>query len=118
MGQLAHQTTATTRADAAVAPVYPAKQLGIIPQNQNPRTAPESNWKKRLNESLPNYPPILPRSFKGPVELSFGQQRLWFLSQLESLSAAYNVPLAWRIEGALDLTALRRSLDEVIQRHE
>ncbi|HYG61864.1 MAG TPA: condensation domain-containing protein, partial [Thermoanaerobaculia bacterium] len=52
------------------------------------------------------------------VELSFAQQRLWFLAQLEPGSTAYNVPAALRLSGALDVAALARSLGEVVRRHE
>ena len=75
-------------------------------------------WRKGLTQPLPHYPPIVAGAGDDPVALSFGQQRLWFLAQLESSSAAYNVPLAWRITGALNLPALRRSLDQLIIRHE
>jgi len=50
--------------------------------------------------------------------LSFAQQRLWFLQQLEPTSAAYSIPLAYRLCGLLDVTALRQSLDGVMRRHE
>src|SRR5439155_12338699 len=76
------------------------------------------NWRKGLAYPLPRYSPIIARASCNPVELSFGQQRLWFLSQFESGSAAYNVPMAWRITGAVDLSALQRSLDQLIARHE
>ena len=52
------------------------------------------------------------------LPLSFAQQRLWFMDQLEPGSAAYNIPLAVRLEGSLDVTALERSLNEVERRHE
>lgn len=52
------------------------------------------------------------------LPLSFAQQRLWFLDQLEPLSAAYNIPDAVRMKGALDQTALQRSLTELVNRHE
>ncbi|MBV7339139.1 amino acid adenylation domain-containing protein [Chloroflexi bacterium TSY] len=57
----------------------------------------------RRNENLP---------------LSFAQERLWFLDQLEGEHAIYNMPAALRIEGALDVTALEQSLSEIVRRHE
>src|SRR5262249_22254881 len=53
-----------------------------------------------------------------PLPLSFGQQRLWFLDQLEPGSPLYNVPAAVRLRGRLDVKALERSLDAVAARHE
>ncbi len=50
--------------------------------------------------------------------LSFAQQRLWFLDRLAPDDPSYNVPLAARIEGPLDIGALRRSLDAIVARHE
>jgi amino acid adenylation domain-containing protein len=50
--------------------------------------------------------------------LSFAQQRLWFLHQVEPGSATYNISTAYRLSGKLDITALRQSLDSLIQRHE
>ncbi|MCO8171819.1 condensation domain-containing protein, partial [Pseudomonas sp. 21LCFQ02] len=53
-----------------------------------------------------------------PLPLSFAQQRLWFLWQLEPDSAAYNIPVALRLSGVLDREALRRSFDALVARHE
>ena len=50
--------------------------------------------------------------------LSFGQERLWFLSQLEPMSASYNMPAALRLGGPLDRTRLAESLTALLQRHE
>ena len=50
--------------------------------------------------------------------LSFAQQRLWFLDQLEPGKAAYNMPLVARLRGALDLWALQRAVDAIVRRHE
>jgi amino acid adenylation domain-containing protein len=61
---------------------------------------------------------ITPRAHNEPVPLSFAQQRLWFLEQLEPGTAAYNVAGALRIVGQLDVTALSRSLNEIVRRHE
>jgi amino acid adenylation domain-containing protein len=63
-------------------------------------------------------PALLRVSRQGSLPLSFGQQRLWFLDQLESGSVAYNMPSAVRLEGHLDLAALTYSLDEIMRRHE
>jgi amino acid adenylation domain-containing protein len=63
-------------------------------------------------------PPLLPVSRKKDLPLSFAQQRLWFLDRLTPGSTTYNVPGALRIRGALDITALQQSLDEIIRRHE
>ncbi|HEX3730984.1 MAG TPA: amino acid adenylation domain-containing protein, partial [Opitutaceae bacterium] len=53
-----------------------------------------------------------------PAPLSFAQQRLWFLERFEPGGAAYNVPGALRLVGALDGAALRRSLTRLARRHE
>jgi amino acid adenylation domain-containing protein/non-ribosomal peptide synthase protein (TIGR01720 family) len=52
------------------------------------------------------------------VPLSFAQQRLWFLDQLEPGSSAYHMPIALRAEGELRLDVLERALGEVVRRHE
>ncbi|HEU4712855.1 MAG TPA: amino acid adenylation domain-containing protein [Pyrinomonadaceae bacterium] len=63
-------------------------------------------------------PPIGRRNTNDNLPLSFAQQRLWFLDQLEPNSPAYNVPAAIRLEGQLDLAALEQSLNEIVKRHE
>jgi amino acid adenylation domain-containing protein len=52
------------------------------------------------------------------LPLSFAQQRLWFLDQLQPGTAAYNVPAALRLRGTLDSAALQRALDAIVERHE
>ncbi|HYU36097.1 MAG TPA: amino acid adenylation domain-containing protein [Thermoanaerobaculia bacterium] len=66
-------------------------------------------------------PPIVPvprDAAGGELPLSFGQQRLWFLHQLEPASPAYNMPLAVRLTGALSPALLARVFAEVVRRHE
>ncbi|WP_163998551.1 non-ribosomal peptide synthase/polyketide synthase [Pyxidicoccus caerfyrddinensis] len=53
-----------------------------------------------------------------PLPLSFAQQRLWFLEQLEPGTARYNVPVAVRLRGALDTSVLERVFNELLHRHE
>src|SRR5687768_10545186 len=50
--------------------------------------------------------------------LSFAQERLWFLAQLEPGSAAYHMPAAFRLTGTLDEQALQRSFSRIVERHE
>ena len=52
------------------------------------------------------------------LELSFAQQRLFFLDQLEPGSSAYNVPYAVRLKGILNLHAVRETVGEIVRRHE
>src|SRR5882762_6638858 len=61
---------------------------------------------------------ITPRVNRDAAAVSFAQQRLWFLDQLEPNRASYNVPRAIFLKGSLDVQALQRSLDELIARHE
>lgn len=53
-----------------------------------------------------------------PLPLSYAQQRLWFIDQLEPGSAFYNIPLAGNIYGPLNKNALQKSFNEVVRRHE
>ncbi|BBZ31541.1 hypothetical protein MCNF_01460 [Mycolicibacterium confluentis] len=52
------------------------------------------------------------------IPLSYAQSRLWFLNRFEGGVATYNMPTAFRINGALDVEALAAALDDVIARHE
>ena len=52
------------------------------------------------------------------VPLTFAQEALWIVDQLEPARALHNVPAAIRLTGSLDVPALERSLNEIVQRHE
>ncbi|WP_057407755.1 non-ribosomal peptide synthetase [Pseudomonas amygdali] len=61
---------------------------------------------------------ILPAPRDQSLPLSFAQQRLWFLAQMEGGNEAYNIPLALRIRGLLDVAALTAAVSRIIERHE
>jgi len=63
-------------------------------------------------------PPIRPVSRDRELPLSFAQQRLWFLDQLEPNSPMYNIPDVVRLIGPLDVEVLKRCLNEIVRRHE
>ena len=63
-------------------------------------------------------PPVVRVSREAKLPLSFAQQRLWFLHELEPTSSFYNVPVAVRLRGGLQIDAMQRTLNEIVQRHE
>jgi amino acid adenylation domain-containing protein len=66
----------------------------------------------------PPRPVLAPAARPQRPPLSFGQQRMWFLNRLESAAAVYNIPMAVRLAGDLDVTALQAALADVAARHE
>ncbi|RVU51813.1 amino acid adenylation domain-containing protein [Pseudomonas syringae pv. syringae] len=73
---------------------------------------------KRQGVNLYGVTPIAVRETQVPSALSYAQQRQWIIWQLEPHSATYNIPLALRLHGALNVEALRRSVEQLIERHE
>ncbi|NEO35900.1 MAG: amino acid adenylation domain-containing protein [Moorea sp. SIOASIH] len=69
-------------------------------------------------ENQLSLPLIQPRTDSEQLPLSSAQKRLWFLNQLEGISATYNIPVALRITGNLIINALEQALSEIISRHE
>jgi amino acid adenylation domain-containing protein len=63
-------------------------------------------------------PPLLPAKREGALPLSFSQERLWFLQQLEPESHAYVEPSAVKLVGPVQVEALEKSINTVVQRHE
>lgn len=63
-------------------------------------------------------PPLVRVSRDGELPLSFAQQRLWFLDQLQPNSSGYNNAGALRLRGPLNVAALEKTLNEIFRRHE
>src|ERR1051326_8129545 len=63
-------------------------------------------------------PPLARAAFETPPPLSFAQERLWLLEQSEPGAPYYHVPITWKIRGKLNLPALEKSLDFLVQRHD
>lgn len=73
---------------------------------------------RQKDQGLGRIPARSPESSTTVFPLSYGQQRYWFLQEMEPGSAAYNIPTALRIKGELNQQALADSINEVIRRHE
>jgi amino acid adenylation domain-containing protein len=70
------------------------------------------------NLALPLATPVRPRQKSGPARLSFAQRRLWFVDRLKTTRHSYNLPVAVRVKGNLNVPALERALGEIIRRHD
>jgi amino acid adenylation domain-containing protein len=72
----------------------------------------------RAQGEAPAAPPLVRREGSEQVPASFAQQRLWLIDRLAPGSPLYNIPLALRVEGPLDLQVLAQCLGEIVRRHE
>ena len=91
---------------AALSPEKRAQLIRQLKNKESGKGAAGSNYR------------ITRADHSGRAALSYAQQRLWFLDQLEPGSPLYNIHLALRIEGALDTSALQMALDTIVCRHE
>jgi amino acid adenylation domain-containing protein len=73
---------------------------------------------QRLNDAQAARSALRPRERPAEIPLSFAQRRLWFLDRLEGPGATYTIPLALRLTGPLDCTALQASVNDLVERHE
>ena len=93
-----------------VAELSPAKRQLLLQ-----RLNKEAAGRARERAEAPAFVPV---ERNGDLPLSFAQQRLWFLDQLEPGNPFYNITKAVRLTGSLNADALEKSLNEVVRRHE
>ncbi|MBJ7291726.1 amino acid adenylation domain-containing protein, partial [Williamsia sp.] len=73
---------------------------------------------QRVSQSGVSEIPLVRRDRPARIPLSHAQGRIWFLNQFDVTSTAYDIPIALRLVGDLDVAALRAALDDVMLRHE
>jgi arthrofactin-type cyclic lipopeptide synthetase C len=91
-------------------------ELALADLFANPELAAVANVLSQAERS--SLPPILPAPRDQALPLSFAQQRLWFLAQMDGGNTAYNIPLGLHLRGRLDAEALHRALARIVARHE
>ncbi|MEW2567383.1 amino acid adenylation domain-containing protein [Streptomyces sp. NPDC047070] len=100
-----------------------ARVRAVLGAEASLRTVFDAPTAARLTEALrdeagADLPVLAPADRPERLPLSFAQQRLWVLYRVEGPSPTYNIPLVWRLSGALDADALRLAVDDLVDRHE
>ncbi|HEY7403990.1 MAG TPA: amino acid adenylation domain-containing protein, partial [Candidatus Angelobacter sp.] len=114
IGQLAKALIAYKRAAAAREQAAAEKPTSVAPP---PVVAePVIRLEEAAKEKVQL--PLVPQSRNGHLPLSFTQQRLWFINQLEGATPQYNLPEATRLRGKLDREALHQTVTAIVERHE
>jgi amino acid adenylation domain-containing protein len=108
-------TLAISRVNAAFKINLPVRSLFDEPTVAGMARLLEAELGKSHGRQAPALEPV---SRERDLPLSFAQQRLWFLDQLEPGNVSYNIPDGLRLEGRLDVRALTESLNTILQRHE
>jgi amino acid adenylation domain-containing protein len=120
------RTTTVSRTNADLQELAVEKAPGNLAGKPPPPAASLSEAKRLLRERrlrgefpAARKPPQIPRQTdRAQLPLSFAQQRLWFFHQLDPASPLYNMPLALRLRGTLDVASLRHALNAIAARHE
>ena len=108
-------TQVVTRLREAFGTEFPLRALFEAPRLDALSAAVDEARRQGLGLAVP---PLTAQPRPAQLPLSYAQERLWLLEQIESLGAAYNVPAAVRLTGALDDAALEFAFGEIVRRHE
>ena len=103
---------------ARIRETFSGKEITLRHIFESPTVAGLAREIEATGTGAHNLPPLISIPRGGELPLSFAQQRLWFLDQLEPDKATYNCPAAVRFVGPLNLAALGQSFNEVVRRHE
>ncbi|GGL11304.1 non-ribosomal peptide synthetase [Nocardia jinanensis] len=106
-------TRVAARLGAALATEIPVRLLFEAPEVSALATCIEQHARTGRQR-----PPLVAGPRPDLVPLAPAQQRMWFFNQYDTGSGAYNMPIAIRLRGALDLDALRSALADLLRRHE
>jgi amino acid adenylation domain-containing protein len=94
------------------------REMGLRSLFERPTVAGLAEQLEEKSEGSSAPPPVLAVGREQSLPLSFAQQRLWLIEQLEQGTAAYNIPAALRLRGQLQVPVLEAALTEVVRRHE
>ncbi|HVR99667.1 MAG TPA: condensation domain-containing protein, partial [Thermoanaerobaculia bacterium] len=111
-------TRVMSRVRAAFQVELPLRALFDAPTVAGLAARVEATLRAGTGRVAPPLLPLAPALRKGPLPLSFAQQRLWFIDQLAPGSPLYNMPVALRVEGPLDAGVLALCLGEIVRHHE
>jgi amino acid adenylation domain-containing protein len=109
-------TQVASRLREALGCEMPLRRLFELPTIVELAAAVEQE--KKIGSSPALLSPIETVDRAGELSLSFSQERLWFLQQMEPASSAYNLFTGIRLHGRLNVAALERTLQEIVRRHE
>jgi aspartate racemase len=89
----------------------------IAPVSSTKRELPELELKNK-SADVKRQHTISKRTKTEPAPLSFAQQRVWFLAQLETNNSAYHITKTLQLQGDLNVAVLQQSLDAIVAHHE
>jgi amino acid adenylation domain-containing protein len=96
----------------------PKTELGLANVSDAKRHLLQKYLRGEMDQALTSSRAIARRTPEIPPQLSFAQERLWFLDQLMPGTPVFNVPIAVRLLQATDVSVLQKSLTEIVRRHE